>query len=133
METVSFKLPLEISSWVPISVADATEVASKDGEYVEVGFKYTLGYTYDGSEWKQFEGHVSDYVQVTMDAKTVAADYVLSGGMAYVSAWTLLKVPSEFKVKVKGVEFNPAGIFWGVLLYYGKDKALETLAGWWGG
>ena len=34
-----------------------------------------------------------------MDAKTVAADYVLSGAMAYVSAWTLLKVPSKIKIR----------------------------------
>ena len=67
-----------------------------------------------------------------MDAKTVAADYILSGAMAYVSTWTLLKVPPEFKVKVKGAEFSPAGVFLGIVLYYGKGKILETLANWWG-
>jgi len=99
---------------------------------VTVNFKYSLGYSYDGSEWKHFDSEVQTTAKVTMDAKTVAADYIFSGAMAYVSAWTLLKVPSEFKVKVKGVEFNPAGVFLGIVLYYGKGKALETLANWWG-
>ncbi len=58
-----------------------------------------------------------------MDAKTVVADYLLSGGMAYISAWILLKVPSEFNVKVKGVESNPAGVFLGIVLYYGKRRS----------
>jgi len=88
--TVSFKLSMEISSWIPVSVSDATEVVLKDGEYTKVSFTYTLGYTYDGSNWKQLKGHVSDYVQVTMDAKTVAADYILSGAIAVIDPETMI-------------------------------------------
>lgn len=90
MGMVSFRLPMEISSWIPVSVSDATEVVLKDGEYTKVSFTYTLGYTYDGNDWKQFEGHLSDYVPVTMDAKTVAADYMLSGGMAVLDPDTMI-------------------------------------------
>ncbi len=131
-KNITFSLPLEISSYVPISGSDATEVVGKDGSYTEVTFTYTLGYRIGDGKWYHYSDTVRDYVKITMDAKTIAADYILSGAMAYISAWTLLKVPSEFKVKVKGVEFNPAGVFLGIVLYYGKDKALETLANWWG-
>ena len=131
-KTITFSLPLEISSYVPISGSDATEVVGKDGSYTEVTFTYTLGYSIGDGKWYHYSNTVRDYVKITMDAKTIAADYILSGAMAYISAWTLLKVPSEFKVKVRGVEFNPAGVFLGIVLYYGKDKALETLANWWG-
>ena len=130
---VRFNIPLTISTWVPISVADATKLVFKNGEYGMVSFTYTFGYRVgDENSWSFYSGMVVHTVKVTMDAKTVAADYILSGGMAYVSAWTLLKAPSGFKVKIKGVEFNPVGVFLGVVLYYGKDKALETLANWWG-
>ena len=131
-KNITFSLPLEISSYVPISGSDATEVVSKDGSYTEVTFTYTLGYSIGDGKWYHYSNTVRDYVKITMDAKTIAADYILSGAMAYISAWTLLKVPSEFKVKVRGVEFNPAGVFLGIVLYYGKDKVLETLANWWG-
>ena len=95
-KAVQFSLPLTIGSWIPISGADVTEVVLKDGEYVTVKFNYTLGYTYDGNLWVHFTDGVYDIVQVKMDTKTVVADYMLSGGMAYISTWTLLKVPSEF-------------------------------------
>ncbi|WP_456321542.1 hypothetical protein [Palaeococcus sp. (in: euryarchaeotes)] len=130
---VKFTLPLVISTWIPISVADATKLVTKNGDYSTVSFTYTFGYSLPGLEYQiHYAGTVVHRVKVRMDAKTVAADYIFSGAMAYVSAWTLLKVPSEFKVKVKGVEFNPAGVFLGIVLYYGKGKALETLANWWG-
>ena len=130
---VKFTLPLVISTWVPISVADATKLVLKNGDYSTVSFTYTFGYSLPGLEYQtHYAGTVVHRVEVRMDAKTVAADYILSGAMAYVSAWTLLKVPSEFKVKVRGVEFNPAGVFLGIVLYYGKGKVLETLAKWWG-
>jgi len=65
-------------------------------------------------------------VKVKMDGKTVAADYIISEGMAYVSAWTLLKVPSEFNIKVGKVEFNPAGILVAAIFQEAKDYILEN-------
>ncbi|GEM_PF-984444 len=104
-KTVTFSLPLEIGSWVPISVADATEVVSKYGEHVTINFQYTLGYTYNGSEWKHFEGEVQEIVQVRMDAKTVAADYMLSGINAVFDPNTMLSV-SVGQFKLSGINVN---------------------------
>jgi len=111
-ETVVFSLPLMISSRVPISVSDATEVVLKDGEYTKVSFTYTLGYTYDGSNWWHFEGHVSGYVPVTMDAKTVAADYVLSGVAAVVRPSTVISI----KIGVLKLSIDPGAIIWNSFL-----------------
>ncbi|QDA31074.1 hypothetical protein FH039_04895 [Thermococcus indicus] len=87
---VQFSLPLEISSWVPISGADATEVVLKDGEFITVEIPYTLGYSYDGNTWTHFSEEIYDTIQVKMDAKTVAADYILSGGMAVLDPATMI-------------------------------------------
>ena len=104
-KTVTFSLPLEIWSWVPISVSDATEVVSKYGEHVTINYQYTLGYTYDGSEWKHFEGEVQEIVQVKVDAKTVAADCMLSGINAVFDPNTMLSV-SVGQFKLSGINVN---------------------------
>lgn len=104
-KTVTFSLPLEIGSWVPISVSDATEVVSKYGEHVTINYQYTLGYTYDGSEWKHFEGEVQEIVQVKVDTSTVAADYLLSGGMAIIDPNTAISF-SVGSLKISGLRLN---------------------------
>ncbi|MFA4646877.1 hypothetical protein P8X24_06400 [Pyrococcus kukulkanii] len=85
---VQFSLPLEINSKIPISGADATEIVLKDGEFITVEIPYTLGYSYDGNTWTHFSGKIHDTIQVKMDTKTVAADYVLSGAMAVIDPGT---------------------------------------------
>ncbi|WP_148266008.1 hypothetical protein [Pyrococcus sp. ST04] len=120
---ITFNLPLEISSQIPISGADATEVVLQYGRYVSVEFNYTLGYAYDEDTWIHFSGSVYGNVLVKMDTKTIAADYMLTVAMAYLSAWTLIKAPG--KVKIGKVEFNPAGILIGVILYKVKEYILE--------
>lgn len=79
----TFKLPLQISSWVPVSVADATEVVIKNNDPSTVDITYTLGYKLESQDtWLHFTGNIRYGVKVEMDGKTVAADYILSGGMA---------------------------------------------------
>ncbi|WP_297552607.1 hypothetical protein [Thermococcus sp.] len=117
VETVNFKLPLEISSWAPISIADATEVVSKDGKYVMISFNYSLGYSYDGSEWNQLHYEVQTTVKVTMDAKTVAADYLLSGFAAVVDPNTAISFQIG-SMRVSGIRlslklgFDPVALLW---------------------
>ncbi len=41
-----------------------------------------------------------------------------------------VKLRSGAELEQARTEFNPAGVFLGIS--YGKDKALETLANWWG-
>ncbi len=89
-KTITFSLPLEISSYVPISGSDATEVLTKDGSYTEVTFTYTLGYSIGDGKWYHYSNTVRDYVKITMDAKTIAADYILSGGMAFIDPDTMI-------------------------------------------
>lgn len=89
-KTMTFSLPIEITSYVPISGSDATEVLSKDGSYTEVTFTYTLGYSIGDGKWYHYSNTVRDYVKITMDGKTVAADYLLSGGMAFINPDTMI-------------------------------------------
>ncbi len=124
-QSVLFSLPVEISSWVPISGSDATEVVLKDGEYTTVKFNYTLGYNYDGNTWTHFSGKIYNTVKIKMDTKTITTDYILTGAMAYLSAWTLINVPG--KTKIGKVEFNPVGILIGVIFYKVKGYILEHI------
>jgi len=72
---------------------------------VTVNFKYSLGYSYDGSEWKHFDSEVQTTAKVTMDTKTVAADYLLSGGMAFVDPNTAISF-SMGSLKISGLRLN---------------------------
>ncbi|NJE04231.1 hypothetical protein [Thermococcus sp. MV11] len=83
VKRVTFKLPLEISSWVPVSVADATEIVIKNNDPSTADITYTLGYKLESQDtWSHFTGNIRYEVKVGMDSKTVAADYILGGGMA---------------------------------------------------
>jgi len=72
---------------------------------VTVNFKYSLGYSYDGSKWKHFDSEVQTTTKVTMDTKTVAADYLLSGGMAFVDPNTAISF-SMGSLKISGLRLN---------------------------
>ncbi|AMM53096.1 hypothetical protein TQ32_00255 [Pyrococcus kukulkanii] len=114
---VHFNLPLEISPWIPISVADATEVVLKDGEFITVEIPYTLGYSYDENTWTHFSGEIYDTIQVKMDTKTVATDYVLSGVMAVIDPNTAISFSvgsfkfSGIKITMK-LGFDPWAFVW---------------------
>ncbi len=95
-KTITFSLPLEISSYVPISGSDATEVLAKDGSYTEVTVTYTPGYSIGDGKWYHYSNTVRDYVKITMDAKTIAADYILSGFAAVVRPSTVMEVKIGF-------------------------------------
>ena len=116
-KTITFSLPLEISSYVPISGSDATEVLAKDGSHTEVTFTYTLGYSIGDGKWYHYSNTVRDYVKITMDAKTVAADYILSGGMAFIDPNTAITF-SIGSMRISGIRlslklsFDPWAFLW---------------------
>ncbi|WP_054840762.1 hypothetical protein [Thermococcus peptonophilus] len=100
-----FSLPIYVSSYIPISGSDATEVVLKNGEYTNIKFEYTLGYSIDRKVWHHYFNSVSQHVKITMDTKTVVADYVLSGIAAITDPNTAISI-SIGSVRILGLKVN---------------------------
>ncbi len=91
VEMVTFKLPLRISTWVPISVAEPTKLVFKNGDCSDVYLVYVFDYKPSRLDhYIHYGGTIHQRVKVTMDAKTIAADYLLSGGMAVLDRDTMI-------------------------------------------
>ncbi|WP_197463561.1 CARDB domain-containing protein [Thermococcus peptonophilus] len=102
---IVFSLPIYVSSYIPISGSDATEVVLKNGEYTNIKFEYTLGYSIDRKVWHHYFNSVSQHVKITMDTKTVVADYVLSGIAAITDPNTAISI-SIGSVRILGLKVN---------------------------
>ncbi|NJE01882.1 CARDB domain-containing protein [Thermococcus sp. JdF3] len=122
VKRVTFKLPLEISSWVPVSVADATEVVIKNNDPSTADITYTLGYKLESQDtWSHFTGNIRYEVKVKMDSKTVAADYILSGTAAIVDPNTAISFQLG-SIRISGIRlssklsFDPLAFLWNAFI-----------------
>lgn len=109
---------MEISNWVPISVADATEVVIKNNDPSTMDITYTLGYKLESQNtWSHFTGNIRHEVKVKMDSKTVAADYILSGTATIIDPNTAISFQLG-SMRISGIRFSsklsfdPAALLW---------------------